>query len=341
LHDVLGQSKLALSMDLKAEGALDAIRRLLRDTDVVAENFATGVMERLGLGYDDLRQINTEIILLSASGLGRTGPGAEWVAYGNLLSAYSGFAMLNDTTGGEPRTGLAWADPLCGLLMAFAVAAVLWNRDRGGGGRHIDFSMLEGLLWTMPGALITRQLSGQEMQPIGNADPVHAPHGLYRCAGDDRWLALAVSDDAQWHALCGVVPALRDLRTCSEDERRRLRTEIDARLASWAVDRDPIEAMDLLQGAGVRASASYTTNDLFGDAHLWERGFYQPVQERDGSQRFLPGLPWRWDDDSLIAPRAAPAQGQDTERVLRDLASLSAAEVAALRRAGAFGTPRA
>ena len=113
LHDVLGQSKLGLSLNLRAAGALDAVRRLLEGTDVVVENFATGVMERLGLGYDALREIRPEIILLSASGLGRTGPHADWVAYGNLLSAYSGFAMLNGSPTQEPRTGLAWADPLC------------------------------------------------------------------------------------------------------------------------------------------------------------------------------------------------------------------------------------
>lgn len=337
LHDVLGQSKLALSLDLRAEGASAAIRRLVAWADVVVENFATGVMERLGLGYADLCTIRPDAILLSASGLGRTGPGAEWVAYGNLLSAYSGFAMLNGRPGREPRTGLAWADPLCGLFMAFAVAAALTERDRGGGGRHIDFSMLEGLLWTMPGALLGYQLTGEEAQPAGNDDLASAPHGVYRCKGDDRWLAIAVTSDAEWQALCAVAPALAELRTLSVAQRRAARTAIDERIAAWTHDQDAMALMERLQATGVRATASYTTNDLFGDPHLWERGFYKPVMERGGAPRFLPGLPWRWGDDTLIAPRAAPAQGQDTERILRDIAGLTAAEVAALRAAGAFG----
>jgi crotonobetainyl-CoA:carnitine CoA-transferase CaiB-like acyl-CoA transferase len=287
LHEVLGQSKLALSIDLKAAGALDAVRRLVEHTDVVVENFATGVMERLGLGYDALRALRPEIILLSASGLGRTGPGAEWVAYGNLLSAYSGFAALNDPTDGEPRTGLAWADPLCGLFMAFAVVAALRQRDQGGGGRHINFSMLEGLLWTMPGALLTRQLTGVEAQPTGNDHPIYAPHGVFRCAGEDRWLAVAVTDDAQWRALCRAVPALHDLAALAEVERRSARDVINTRLAAWARNRDDIAAMEMLQSVGVPAAASYTTNDLFADAHLWDRGFYQLVHERDGTERFL------------------------------------------------------
>jgi crotonobetainyl-CoA:carnitine CoA-transferase CaiB-like acyl-CoA transferase len=337
LHHVLGQSKLGLSLDLKAEGALEATRRLLARADVVVENFATGVMERLGLGYDALRAIRPDIILLSASGLGRTGPGAEWVAYGNLLSAYSGFATLNGWPGREPQTGLAWADPLCGLLMAFAVAAALRERDGGGGGRHIDFSMLEGLLWTMPGALLAPQLTGADLRPASNDDPRQSPHGVYRCAGDERWLAIAVADDAQWRALCDVVPALRSFSSLSQDERRATRAAIDAHLAAWARDRDALAAMAALQTAGVPASASFSTEDLFADAHLWERGFYMLVEEGDGTPRYLPGLPWRWGDGSPVAPRAAPAQGQDTERVLREIAGLSAAEVDALRRAGAFG----
>jgi crotonobetainyl-CoA:carnitine CoA-transferase CaiB-like acyl-CoA transferase len=338
LHDVLGQSKLGLSLDLKALGTLDAVRRLIERTDVVVENFATGVMERLGLGYDALRAIRPEIILLSASGLGRTGPGAGWVAYGNLLSAYSGFATRNGLPGGEPATGLAWADPLCGLFMAFAVAAALAERDRGGGGRHIDFSMLEGLLWTMPGALVTSQVTGVEAQPTGNDDPRYTPHGVFRCAGEDRWLAITVTTDAEWRALCGLVPTLHDLVALSSDERRRARATIDARLAAWARDRDDIEAMEALQAVGVPASAAYTPNDLFGDAHLWDRGFYRPVEERDGTQRFLPSLPWRWGDGALIAPRAAPAQGQDTEHVLRGLAGLAESDIASLRQAVAFGS---
>jgi crotonobetainyl-CoA:carnitine CoA-transferase CaiB-like acyl-CoA transferase len=336
LHDVLGQSKLGLSLDLKAPAALDAVRQLLAHTDVVVENFATGVMERLGLGYEDLRAARPDIVLLSASGLGRSGPGAEWVAYGNLLSAYSGFAALNGYPGQEPRTGLAWADPLCGLFMAFAIAAALHNRDRGGGGRHIDFSMLEGLLWTMPRALLQPQLAGAEAEPAGNRDAARCPHGIYRTAGDDRWLAIAVTSDAEWRALCDVISSLASLAALTEDERREASDRIDALIAAWARDRDRFEAMDVLQAAGVPASASYTTNDLFSDAHLWARGFYKPVAYPDGAPHFLPSLPWLWEDGSAVEPSAAPALGQDNEYVLRKLAGLSEEEFEALQRGGAI-----
>ncbi|MGE3075022.1 MAG: CaiB/BaiF CoA transferase family protein [Dehalococcoidia bacterium] len=334
LHDVLGESKLGLCLDLRADGALEAIRSMLRTTDVVVENFATGVMERFGLGYDDLRAINPNIILLSASGLGRKGPGSQWVAYGNLLSAYSGFAEGNAPGGGEPRTGLAWADPLCGLFMAFGIVAALHARERSG--RHIDFSMLEGLLWTMPGALLAAQGKAPSREALGNRHPVHVPYNVFRASGDDAWLAVGVTSDDQWKRLCGVVSALGEFRGLSEPERMGNRVPIEAQLAEWVRDREPIAAMELLQAAGVPASASYSSNQMFGDAHLWERGFYQTVIEGDGTPRVLPGLPWRWGDDQLIQPRPAPKLGEHSEQVLREFAGLSEQQLTAVRAAGAL-----
>jgi crotonobetainyl-CoA:carnitine CoA-transferase CaiB-like acyl-CoA transferase len=171
----------------------------------------------------------------------------------------------------------------------------------------------------MPGALIGPQRTGIEAQPQGNEHPTHVPHGVYRAAGDDRWLAIAVTNEAEWRVLCSAVPALGSLAGLTEAERQATRATIDVALSHWSRDRDAIEAMDALQAAGVPASASYTTNDLFGDAHLWEREFYKAVVERDGTHRFLPGLPWRWGDGALIQPTAAPAQGQHNQQILRDI----------------------
>ena len=335
LHEVLGQSKLSISLDLKADGALDVVRRLLKDTDVVVENFATGVMERLGLGFEDLRKIRPDIVMVSCSGLGHTGPRASWVAYGSLLSAYAGF--LNEGPEREPRTGLAWADPLCGLLLDFAAVATLHARDLHGSGRHIDFSMLEALLWTMAEALIGAQIPGVTPGLVSNEDPNHVPHNVYRCVGNDRWLAIAVTSDAEWRALCNEVRSLAGRAALTESERRQQRIAIDAELRAWAQDRDAIEAMELLQAAGVPASASYTTNDLFGDAHLWDRGFYDLMRRPDGPEHFLPGLPWRWTNATPIQPRPARRQGEDTMQVLRSLAGISREEYTSLQQVGALG----
>lgn len=338
LHDVVGQSKLGLSIDLKAEGALDAVRRLLKDTDIVVDNFATGVMDRLGLGYDDLRAIRPDIIQLSSSGLGRHGPQSDWVAYGSLLDAYVGF-LDEATPGRPPKSGMAWIDPLAGLFLGFAVVAALRERDRHGTGRHIDFSMVEAVLWTMPEAVIAAQLPNVKLHTAGNDSPNHVPHNIFRCAGDDRWLALAVTDDTEWRALCSLVPTLSDIVSLTQPQRREQAAAINTRLAAWLRDRDSIQTMDLLQVAGVPASATYSSDDLFEDQHLRDRGFYKLVRNDDGAEHWLPGLPWRWGDDSLIQPRPAPGQGQHNKFVLTSLAGLSEAETAALELAGAFGKP--
>ena len=338
LHNVVGQSKLGMSIDLKAEGALDAVRRLLKDTDVVVDNFASGVMERFGLGYEDLRAIRPDIIQLACSGLGRTGPHSDWVAYGSLLDAYVGF-LDEAVPERQPKSGMAWIDPLSGLFLGFAVVAALRERDLTGTGRLIDYSMVEGVLWTMPEALMAAQMPGIHAHPAGNECPDHVPHNIYRAAGDDRWLAIAVTDDDEWRALCAVVPALGDLAGLTEAQRREQRAVIDGRLAAWARERDCIEVMDLLQGAGVPASATYSADDLFVDAHLRQRGFYKTVREADGVERLLPSLPWLWGDGTLIQPRSAPGLGAHNKQILVSMAGMSETDTDALEVAGAFGQP--
>jgi crotonobetainyl-CoA:carnitine CoA-transferase CaiB-like acyl-CoA transferase len=189
----------------------------------------------------------------------------------------------------------------------------------------------------MPDALLRPKVSGEGAQAAANEHPVHSPHGVYRCAGDDTWLAIGIEDDRKWRRLCDSIPGVAHLAHLSEDGRRAAAAGIDVCLREWAGERDPIEAMELLQAAGVPASASYTTNDLFGDKHLWERGFYKQLQGPPDRQRFLPGLPWLWGDGALVQPRAAPGLGEHNEPVLRRLGGLESEDIERLRSAGAFG----
>ena len=336
LHAVLGQSKLGISLDLKRPEALDIAHRLVSQSDVVVENFATGVLERLGLGYEALCKSRPDIVLLSASGLGRTGPDAGRVAYGTLIQCYTGFAALNGYPGAPPRVGWAWADPLCGLLMAFAIGASLRDRYRTGQGAHIDFSMVEAVLATMPGPLIEHQLTGTTPGPMGNDDARMSPHGVYPCIGDDEWIALAAATDAEWAALCRVVPGLKGREPAGLKERRRDSAQIDAAIAAWSTGRSAHDATLALQLAGVSAAASPDSSALFTDLHLRARGFYRPAPCSDGSIRLLPGLPWRWPEGERKEPTPAPALGGDTDMVLAKVLGMSAAEIASLRESGAL-----
>ena len=185
LHTVLGQAKQSIVLNLKHPEAVAIAKTLVAGADVLVENFATGVMDRLGLGPEALRAINPRLIYVSASGLGRDGPESHAVAYGTLLQCYAGFAGLNRHEAVPPRVGMAWLDPMCGLMLAFITAASLWARRRGAIAR-VDFSMLEAMLWTMAEPLLSAQLTEAPAQP-----PYQPPaFAVYRTAGADDWLAV-------------------------------------------------------------------------------------------------------------------------------------------------------
>ena len=207
LHTVLGQAKRSVVLDLKKKEAVAVARELAAKSDVLIENFATGVMDRLGLGAEALRALNPDLIYVSASGLGRTGPEAHAVAYGTLLQCYAGFAGLNRHPDIAPRIGFAWLDPMCGLMLAFVAAAALWHRQRTGGVARVDFSMIEAMLWTMAKPLLETQLDAPRQLQRNHSDS-YVPHGVYRCAGEDDWISIAVTTDEEWRRLCAIVPAL-------------------------------------------------------------------------------------------------------------------------------------
>ncbi|MQA00531.1 MAG: hypothetical protein GEU80_14575 [Dehalococcoidia bacterium] len=338
LHSVLGLSKRSLAIDLRAPGATDAVRRLIAASDVVVENFATGVMGRLGLDYPALSAQRDDLIMVSASGVGRTGPLADSVAYGTLLQCYTGFSALNGYPGRAITPGFAWADPLSALMMTTALIAALRERRRTGRGCHIDFSMSEALLWTMPGALVgwQREAAGRDAGPHGNRSTTMSPHEVYQASGDDAWLAVAATSDEEWRALCGVVPDLGPLAGLDLEGRTARAAEVDAALTAWAARRDARDAADALQRAGVPATASLDSQQLFEDTHLEQRDFYRLVDTPDGVLR-LSALPWRTPGGPLPRVEAAPAFGADNEAVLRDIAGLTETEVEALRSVRAFG----
>jgi crotonobetainyl-CoA:carnitine CoA-transferase CaiB-like acyl-CoA transferase len=329
LHTVLGQGKRSIVLDLKKPEAVAIARSLAARADVLVENFATGVMERLGLDSDALQALNPNLLYVSASGLGRTGPEARAVAYGTLLQCYAGFAGLNRHPDTPPRVGLAWLDPMCGLMLAFIVAAGLWHRQRAGGIARIDFSMIEAMLWTMAEPLLATQLADPP-QPRGNGSSRHVPHGVYRCAGEDDWVSLVTTTDAEWRDLCALVPGLASMVQFGLGERLQRRAAIDEALAVWLRPKPASAAEAELLNAGIPAAALANSRDLVNSDHLRKRGFWE-----SHAAGVLPALPWRASFGRLSG--LAPELGADTSTVLREVLDLSPDEIAALNRSGALG----
>ena len=333
LHTVLGQAKKGIVLDLKKPKAVAIARDLAAHCDVVFENFATGVMDRLGLGAGELQALNPNLLYVSASGMGRTGPEAHSVAYGTLLQCYTGFAGLNRHPQIAPRVGFAWLDPMCGLMLAFIVAAGLKRRAEDGTVARIDFSMIEAMLWTMAAPLLAAQ-SGDPPRPRGNNSDRHAPHHAYRCAGEDEWISIAVTSETEWRRLCEVIPALEPLADWNLRQRQTRIGGIDGVLLGWASRRHAAEAEHELRQAGVPAAALKSSVDLVHDAHLRERGFWEG-HNAGGDSGVLPGLPWRASFSRAAGP--APGLGADTDAVLRDVLGLAPDKIAALRASGIFG----
>jgi crotonobetainyl-CoA:carnitine CoA-transferase CaiB-like acyl-CoA transferase len=254
LHTVLGQAKKSIVLDLKKPEAIAVAKSLAARADVLVENFATGVMDRLGLGADALRVINPRLIYVSASGLGRTGPESQAVAYGTLLQCYAGFAGLNRHPGVPPRVGMAWLDPMCGLMLGFITAASIWRRCSGAVAR-VDFSMIEAMLWTMAEPLLSAQLGSSPGEPDRRS--------VVRCAGSDEWLGV------------GPAPGARAV-------------EADALDDGLPEEREAAESAARLVRAGIPAAALARSADLVASEHLHARGFWDTH-----GMGVLPGLPWQ------------------------------------------------
>ena len=329
LHTVLGQAKKSIALDLKKPQAVEIVRALAAKSDILIENFATGVMDRLGLGAEALKAVNPDLIYISASGMGRTGPDSQAVAYGTLLQCYAGFAGLNRHPEVAPRIGMAWLDPMCGLMLAFVAAAALWHRQHEGGVTRVDFSMIEAMLWTMAEPLVASQL-GTPPKPMGNASPRHVPHGAWRCAGDDDWISVVARTDAEWRALCDLVPGLSGMAALDLGGRIAAQRAIDAALTAWAGSRSASAAAQSLLKAGIPAAALARHGDLVRSPHLAAREFW----DKHGAG-VLPGLPWRASFGRTIGP--APELGADADHVLASVLGLSPERIADLRTSGVLG----
>ena len=214
-------------------------------------------------------------------------------------------------------------------LVAIVAAAALWHRQHEGGVARVDFSMIEAMRWTMAEPLVATQL-GAPPKPVGNASMHHAPHGAWRCVGDDDWISVAVRTDAEWRALCGLVPGLADMATLDLGQRRDAQPAIDAALAAWAAERSAAAAAESLLKAGIPAAALARHGDLVQSPHLAARGFW----DKHGAG-VLPGLPWRASFGRTLGP--APELGADADHVLADVLGLSPDRIAELRRNGVFG----
>ena len=333
------QGKRSIALDLKDPQAMAVAHDLIRKSDVVVENFAANVFERMGLGYDMCRSLKSDVIVISMSGYGASGPESEYVSYGPAQVPLSGLSSVTGYRGWRPmHIGISYGDPTAGLQGAVAVLSALIHRRRTGEGQFIDLSQWESTMALLPEALLAQSMTGAAPERDGNRDTVWAPHAIYRCAGDDRWVSIAAADDDEWRRLATVVDSAvaSDPRFASAALRKQNEDALDAAIGAWCASRSAEDVRDTLQTAGVAAFPAMTAKDLHDDPHLGSRRYFVELPHPEVGVRRHMGIPYKLHRTPLAVWRAAPCLGEDTDWVLREVLGYDESRIGALRDAGAL-----
>ena len=329
------QGKRSLTLDLKKPAALALAKQLIAKSDIVMENFAAGVMDRMGLGYEVLRAIKPAIIMISLSGYGATGPEKDYVSYGPPQVALSGMSSLTGYQGGPPlQAGFSYGDPNGGIHGTFAVMCALLHRTRTGEGQYIDLSQREACVMLLPEALMDYSMNGTQPPRLGNRDPYMAPHGVFRCRGEDRWVSLVVGSEEEWRRLCaamGRAELAADPRFATLAARKENEDSLEHIITAWTQERSPEEVTVCLQQAGVAAYPSLDGRDLLNNPQVEARGFFVELDHPEVGKRRHLGIPWQMSRTPCEVRRPAPCLGQDTDYVLGEVLGLSREEISALR----------
>jgi len=335
------RNKYGITLNLNDSRGRDIFKRLVAVSDIVAENFSPRVMENWGLSYDALREINPRLIMLSMPGFGTTGPWRNYVTFGPNIEMVSGMPTISGYPDGEPMMTGYIADPIAGLMGAVAVMTALEHRRRTGEGQRIDMSQMEAVTTLMGGPLMEYAMNRRLQPRRGNRHPSEAPHGVYRCEGDDQWVTITVSSEEEWAALCTAMgnPAwTRDPKFSDVAGRSRNHDELDTLISGWTETRDKHEVMRVLQGAGIASMPVLSYADVLSDEHLEQRGFFETVTRPATGTHPYPGFPAKFSETPVSIRRPAPTLGQDNGYVLGGLLGMTEEEIDRLAEEEVIGT---
>jgi len=340
------RNKYGIALDLMTEPGKEVFKKLVKISDVVVENYSPRVMASLDLDYPVLKEINPEIIMMSLPALGGTGPDRDYIAFGQTIDCMSGMAYLTGYPGEEPmlQSGLSYGDPLSGMNAAFAILAALRYRRRTGRGVHIDLSQVEGLIAFNADAVMDYTMNGRVRERMGNRHTSAAPHGCYRCRGEDGWVAVAVASDAAWQRFCRAVgqpPWAEDERFADVPGRYRHQDELDRLVEAWTIQYDHYQVMHILQQADVPAGPVLDAKELVEEPHLNERGIFETVTHPEVGTHPYVGMYARFSKTPGSIRRPAPCLGEHNQFVLGEMLGLSPEEIAELEELGIIGTEAA
>lgn len=328
-----------VSLDLRNPRGADLARRLAVASDVVIDNNSSGVLARLGLGFDVLERLKPELVLFSSTGYGDTGPDQHYVTWGPNIETLSGIATVSGFAHrAATMTQFAYPDPLSALYGLVAILAALRHRDAGGQGQRIDLAQLEATVASIGPLVLEALAEGRDPPRLGNAARTHAPQGCYPCLGEDRWCVIAITDQAAWERFC-IISGNRawrdDPRFADAAARIANAHPLDRLIGAWTATRDRHELMHLFARAGIACGVVQDVEDqLERDEHLAARGFFERIYHHAKGMVLAPGIPLGLGGTPGRTRDAGHARGHHNREVFRELLGLSTADYDAELAAG-------
>ncbi|MDY6893575.1 MAG: CoA transferase [Chloroflexota bacterium] len=348
------RNKHSCTMDLRRPKGKEMFKRLVEISDMVIENNAAGVMDRLGLGYEVLSEWKPDIIMVSSPGFGKSGPYSNYVGFGNSMMALTGFNWIRGYRDSAPETTTTsvWLDSASGPAIAFAAMMALHHRDNTGRGQFIEFAQAENLINHIGDVVLDYTMNGRVQGTPGNRHPYSAaPYGCYRCKpesrkvrpdvfapnqyADDQWINISVFNEKQWQGLCRVMGNpewAHDKKFSDVLSRYQNQDELDKHIEEWTSKLDKYEVFHSLQKEGVPAGPVLDDKDAYNDPHLKDRGFFEEVTGPELGTHLYPGMTWKMSKTPGSIRKPPVRLGEDNEYVYKTLLGVSAEEYAELEK---------
>jgi crotonobetainyl-CoA:carnitine CoA-transferase CaiB-like acyl-CoA transferase len=335
----VNRNKRSIALDLKTDSGRRIALDLVKRSDVLIENFRPGVMESLGLGYEQLKEINPRLVYASITGYGTTGPLAERPGYDVITQGMGGMMSVTGEPDGTPmRVGVAIIDLVTGLYSAIAILGAIQSRHRSGAGQRVDLSLLESSLSIMPNLTAGFLLAGVKPDRLGNGHPNAVPYKVF--ATKDGNVTLAVGNDGQWQRLCqavGHAEFAKDPCYAENPARIARRAEVEALVSGWFRERSSDELMQLLSDVEVPCGPIYTIDRILADQQVAALGILKTLVHPTSGPLRMVGAPFHLSADDTEPYRPPPLLGEHTATLLKEFLSCSDADIETLRQAGAFG----
>jgi len=326
----MNTNKLGVTIDLSQPRGIGLAKRLVAISDAVVQNMRPGVMAGLGLGYQELKAVKPDIVYLSSSLRGSTGPERNYGGYAPNFAAVSGLSNITGYDDDLPAGFMGKIDLMSATSAAFSLLAALNYRLQTGEGQHIDLSSSDAISALIGDVLLDYVMNSRVQSRKGNRDDSMAPHNCYRCRGDDKWVSIVIANDEEWEAFCNALGNpewTQDMRFSDAYSRWQNQNELDRLVEQWAVTHTAYEVMEKLQHVGIAAVPSFSSKDLCTDPHLKERGAWVEVQHPIIGKQIVAAPPWKLSATPADIYRHGPLLGEHNQYVFDDLLGMPSAEI--------------